>query len=735
MEAKLKKVMELETLISQSTSPTILRPDLRKFRDISAIVSNVPGIEKDFIKIIKSKLKNALNPRSLLLILELIEYTTCTCDSALHAEYNDKGFLQVFNTIFNSKNLREEIQLKLLSIVQLWFFMFHADTAVYPNFAWYYNAIKDRGVAFPQFQKSPYLSMNINQIEDKSFAENSRTSQINPERTQNQEVSNVEETEHQSNLSMRMKGSARKLYKDLCDLYENIQLSNEMIDQKNIEVADDIILVIKPLEKRLFALPDKLLEANEEFLYKFCLALIEDTGVTIDRYSRLSNNQPVPKFHFKSKHVLKEYNLLSPTDGTPIQIEKNVHSAKSQNQNRELETSSIDPFSRVDNQFYMKESISEIHLYNDYDDDTMKDSMFNDYEFQQFDEDEPNKSPNYKPAPNNQFNPPMSALNPNMQMNFNKNNRPNIPVNNNNNGRMNQNIEMESNNPQAYPPVQINPRGSNNPNMPPGTFAQSIPITKSSLIDPPQPRTSQQSNSSNKFMNSFGFEYNQPPLSNGSDNQLGSGGISQEFKQVQDDIDLLSFDVPSQPKRQPAQGVPKKTPSLNDDLLLTFDNELVVKNQPQSKTMENIDIDFTRFNQSTPPHQNPYQYNQSQQPSMMQQQSNYSIGQQFNQQRYQSQPPQNFGQPIFTNSMPQQTNQMPMHPNQTNPFGFQSPTPQPSDPYQHLNVQNFKPLDCFDYSLPQNVQQSMKNDGGMANDPFASLPDPHQFAYSRQQAK
>ena len=723
METKLKKVMELETLINQSTSPTLLRPDLRKFRDISAIISNAPGIEKDFIKIIKSKLKNAQNPKSVLLVLELVEYTTCTCESGLHAEYNDRGFLQVYNTIFNNKNLREEIQLKSLSIVQLWFFLFEAYSATYPNFAWYYNAIKDRGVIFPPFKKSPYLSMNVSQIEDKSFVENPRVSQMVQERPKGEEISKVEEKESQVHSSMRMRGSARRLYKDLCDVYGNIQLSNEMIDQKNIEVADDIIVVIKPIEKRLLALPDKLLEANEDLLYKLCLALIEDAGVSIDRHTRLANKQPVPKFHSKSKVVLKENNLLNPADGTPVQIERGLNSAKSQNQNRELINSSIDPFSRVDNQFYMKESISAIQPSNEYEDDTMKDSMFTDYEFQQFDEDEQSKSPNYKPAPI------PSQLNA-KHMNFNKNSRPNPQMSNNGNrnAQMSNSTFVDANNSQVGLALQANPRGSNNQNLQPQQFPQSIPITRSSFIEPPQPRTSQQSNSSNKFINSFGHEYHNSQLSNESEAHPRSGANSQEFKQAVDDIDLLSFDVPSQAKRLSAQGFSQKNRSLNDDLLLAFDSELVVKNQDQSRTMENIDIDFTRFNQPSQPQSNQFHSNQP----MMPQYSSHQVKPQFSQQGYRGNSSHNFGEPNFSNSTPQQTNQVDLPVNTNNPFGFHPPAPQYSDPYQYLNAQNFKPLDCFDYSLPQDVQQNMKNENRAAYDPFANLPDPNQFAFSRQ---
>jgi hypothetical protein len=736
MEAKLKKIMELETLVSQSISPTLLRPDLRKFRDISAIISGTAGIAKDFAKIIKGKLKNAQNPKTLMLLLELVEYTTCTCDGALHAEYNDKGFLQIFNAIFNNKNLREEIQLKALSLVQLWFVFFQADAATYPNFAWYYNAIKDRGVVFPEFQKSSYLSMNVSQIEAHSFNENPHITQRSHERPKARESVQVEEQEQPNNAGAQMKGSARRLYKDLCDVYGNIQLSNEMIDQKNIEVADDIIVAIKPIEKRLLALPDKLLEANEDFLYKFCLALVEDTGVTIDRHTRLSNKQPVPKFHFKAKHVLKEHNLLG-TDGSPVNIEKPIHSTKSQNQTRELNMTSVDPFSKVDNKFYLKESISTIQATADYDDETMKDSMFNDFGFQQFDEEEQNQIPTQKPAPNNTYAPQVMVSQQNAQMNFNKNNKGNFPANTN--VPINRTMDMPSNNFQPFPPTQNNPKSFNTPNVQPDQSLNYKPMSKTALIEPPQPRTSQQSNSSNMFRDSFGSDQNRHPFSNGSNSQMKYGANSQELKQTMDDIDLLSFDVPIQAKRQSAQPDAKKTPSLNDDLLVTFDSELIIKNQPQSKTLENIDIDFTRLHQSTPQTHQAYPFGHSNQSGAMPPHSEYQIRQSIGGYQHQSQHPQNLGQPYFNHSTVQQTHQGPINPRQSNPFGMNPPPPQTSDPYQHLNLQSysqdFKPLDCFDYSLPQKVHQTMRNDGGTTHDPFASLPDPNQVVFPKQQAK
>jgi hypothetical protein len=588
MEQKVRKVIELESLIGQATSPTVIRPDLRRFREISALMSSAPSIEKEFIKIVKTRLKSPASPKSMLMLLELIEYTTCTSDGALHGEYNEKAFLQVFNSIFNSKNLKEEVRDKALSIVQFWHFFFQAEPKVFLNFKWYYNIINERGVSFPNFQKSPYLSQVAN---PSSLGFQSPTPMF--------EENREDEPLPKVDPFGQMKTSARKLYKDLCDVYENIQLCNQMIDEKNLEITSDIIVAIKPLENRLMALPDKLMEAREDFLYKFCLSLIEDSGVTLDRHERLVASQQVPKFVSKASIVLKENNFMSHSNNSPIDIEISVNTSKlkprqanangKQSKGEGLVT---DPFSKMDNKFYMKESISTIQAADDFDNRNIKDSMFSEFEFQQLEKDEDSEPQQGKGRPKphgvketNQGNPlPQNG-------NFRKEVRimqQAPPLLANGNQRLSESINLESaSNWQSFPRSSEtdNHRQSNQNHQPIG-LNNSGERNSKGFIDPPSQRSSHNVSQKSGFMDNFdgNFVFSQMPKANAQNPQ----SVPEE------DFDLLSFDETVTTRRQTANPTQQNPGAFKDDDLLSFDNPVTTK--PSSIPAQKLDIDLMNFN-------------------------------------------------------------------------------------------------------------------------------------------
>lgn len=71
----------------------MLKTDLNRFKRISEIVNLRSSNGKELAKLLRQKIQAAKHPRSLLMVLELLEYTTCRCGMPLHSEYNDKAFL------------------------------------------------------------------------------------------------------------------------------------------------------------------------------------------------------------------------------------------------------------------------------------------------------------------------------------------------------------------------------------------------------------------------------------------------------------------------------------------------------------------------------------------------------------------------------------------------------------------------------------------------------------------
>lgn len=55
---------------------------------------------------------------------------------------------------------------------------------------------------------------------------------------------------------------------------DNIVVANELIDNKEREVASQIVKTLQKMEMKLMQLPDILDKENEQYLYKLTLALI-----------------------------------------------------------------------------------------------------------------------------------------------------------------------------------------------------------------------------------------------------------------------------------------------------------------------------------------------------------------------------------------------------------------------------------------------------------------------------
>ena len=74
------------------------------------------------------------------------------------------------------------------------------------------------------------------------------------------------------------------MLKDLNVVKDNIKVANELIDNKERDVVPQIVKTLQKMEIKLMQLPDILNKENEDFLYKFTLALIQDIENTKQRH-------------------------------------------------------------------------------------------------------------------------------------------------------------------------------------------------------------------------------------------------------------------------------------------------------------------------------------------------------------------------------------------------------------------------------------------------------------------
>ncbi len=152
-------ISDLEVLVDNVTSKSIFNPDLRQFNKISKMINSKKDLARNFVQMIKAKLKSRKSPITQLIILELIEFTTCKCGTSLHTEYNAKSFLKIINSIFNQPNLTVEVKEKTLHVIQFFDNFFKNKRELLGNFHWYYDNINSRNIPFPVYERSIYLDM------------------------------------------------------------------------------------------------------------------------------------------------------------------------------------------------------------------------------------------------------------------------------------------------------------------------------------------------------------------------------------------------------------------------------------------------------------------------------------------------------------------------------------------------------------------------------------------------
>jgi hypothetical protein len=319
MDQHIKAMGELDKLLTETTSPTVLKADLAKFKRISDILNSRTNIPKDFVKALRSKIMSLKHPRSQLMLFELMEYTTCKCPGPIHTEYNNKEFLQVLNSVFNQAQLGDEVRNKLLGLIQFWNVTFESRKDIFPNFSWYYNVIQSRGVPFPPFKPSPYgegkQAMGTGQAPQNTRApagfESAGAGGFGGS-------SGSSGSTKDDAMFETLDPKQKKLFKDLSVVLENVQLANSMMDANEREL-DEVVGSIAKMQAKLQPLPDRLLEANEGFLHAYCVAILEDTNFTLNRYQRFAQRQPAPKFNSQAEQVIEQARQMFAQQSQPQQ--------------------------------------------------------------------------------------------------------------------------------------------------------------------------------------------------------------------------------------------------------------------------------------------------------------------------------------------------------------------------------------------------------------------------------
>ena len=314
----LKVILTMEKSIKDCTSETQLEPDLEKFESISQMIGKNEDISSQGQKEIKKR-QSSRHSKTLCYTLEQLEFCTCLGNSVFWAEINKKEFLHAFNTLLNIKTLPNDVKDKCLYLCQFWARFFNANKDQYPNFAGYYNLLRQKGIMFPDFQDSPYNKHKISQQRKNELAYDYTQEQPDDYDREHkvrggnavkydptgQGLNMVNKSKSNPQPQPQASGNSKhsKIETELDLVIDNIVLTNQIVDSSVKEMRIDDLLpemmaTLQSLQANLESLMTTQLETNEEFLLEKCLLVMEDINQTFARNERLMNKKrPKP---FKS---------------------------------------------------------------------------------------------------------------------------------------------------------------------------------------------------------------------------------------------------------------------------------------------------------------------------------------------------------------------------------------------------------------------------------------------------
>ena len=192
-----------------------------------------------------------------------------------------------------------------LGLIQFWKFFFESQVDLLPNFDWYYQVIKSKGVQFPVLapskylkneipQRNPILPINYSDEEinmQRESMRNSKRSHNNGNNKGNDDVDFVDTSDFNE--------KKMKLYRDLLVVLENIDLTNSIINEKgDKEILKSMVVNLNQMESKFEALKRKLKVSGEQKLFRFTEELLAEIMKIYDRVNNFNRNRKTAGSYF-----------------------------------------------------------------------------------------------------------------------------------------------------------------------------------------------------------------------------------------------------------------------------------------------------------------------------------------------------------------------------------------------------------------------------------------------------
>ena len=278
----------------------------RQWRSANELLLTHTDEIKKYVAYMKNKIRD-LNKNTQLLALDFLDYSIDDGKIPLWTQVGSKEFLSSLVNIYKTRN-DNEVQTKILYLIQKWANKFHKYNTIIPNFNSTYENLKNNDVEFPEDIESTYEKYlqggnNVNNNSENNFNNNTFNNNNTNNKNNNKEINSQNKNYvKRINVDLRTNSYERKykrLVNKLDDWTQQIQDANIFMDNANEEGFDDDLRgIMNDLETGKNQLVDTIESGKlkDEKLMQISLNVKDDIDMTIKRWNDVKNGRKPSQF-------------------------------------------------------------------------------------------------------------------------------------------------------------------------------------------------------------------------------------------------------------------------------------------------------------------------------------------------------------------------------------------------------------------------------------------------------
>ena len=301
----------------------------RQWRSSNEILLTHTDEVKKYCAYMKNKIRD-LNKNTQLLALDFLDYSIDDGKIPLWTQVGSKDFLSSLVNIYKTRN-DEEVQNKILYLIQKWANKFKKYINIIPNFNSTYDNLKENEVEFPDNMESTY-----EKYLQGGNSDNNNTSN----KTYNNKEINSENKNYLKKINLDLRTSSyerkyKRLVNKLDDWTQQIQDANVFMDLANEKGFDDELRgICNELETGKGQLVDTIESGKlkDEKLMQISLNVQSDIEATLKRWNDVKNGRKPESF--KSSFFSNQNNDNSSNNNFSGNINNNSNNNNNNNQNK-----------------------------------------------------------------------------------------------------------------------------------------------------------------------------------------------------------------------------------------------------------------------------------------------------------------------------------------------------------------------------------------------------------------